>query len=192
MFSATDRAGDAALLAGMGIGDEQAATAFVRRFESRVYGLALSICGDPWLAQDIAQEAFLRSWRAAATYDQRRASALTWLLTITRNVAIDAVRARRTAPAEASVLEDLINATMQATGSTPAEDEAVQRVERDRAVAALRGLPVEQARAVVLACIGGRTAVEIGELENVPVGTAKTRIRAGLRRMRVRMEADDD
>lgn len=191
MFPATERAADAALLAGLAIGDPDASTAFVRRFESRVFGLALAICGDRGLAQDVAQESFVRAWRAAPTYDRRRASVLTWLLAITRNAAIDSVRARRTTPVEAAALEELVTATMRVPEPS-AEDAAVRRVEADRAVAALRQLPIAQARAVVLSCIGGRTAVEIGRIEDIPVGTAKTRIRAGLRRIRVEMGTDHD
>ncbi|HXW79876.1 MAG TPA: sigma factor, partial [Acidimicrobiales bacterium] len=83
---------DDALLAGMAVGDERAGVAFVRRYQRRVYGLALSMVGDPVLAQDIAQEAFLRAWRHALVFDRRRASVGTWILTITRNLAVDALR----------------------------------------------------------------------------------------------------
>ena len=86
---------DDALLAGMAVGDERAGVAFVRRYQRRVYGLAVSMVGDPVLAQDIAQEAFLRAWRHAQVFDRRRASVSTWMLTITRNLAVDALRLRR-------------------------------------------------------------------------------------------------
>ncbi len=65
-------AADDALLAGFGMGDPEAATAFVRRHQARVFGLARSIVGDPALAEDVAQEAFVRAWRHAAAYDARR------------------------------------------------------------------------------------------------------------------------
>ena len=82
LFSLADRAPDAALVAGLTVQDEWAAVAFVRRFEGPVFGLALSITRDRGLAEDVSQEAFLRAWRAAATYDQRRGSVMTWLLPI--------------------------------------------------------------------------------------------------------------
>ena len=72
-----------------------AGATFVHRFERRVFGLAVSITRDRGLAEEVAQEAFLRAWRAAGSYDPARGSVVTWLLTITRNLAIDAVRARR-------------------------------------------------------------------------------------------------
>lgn len=189
MFSAADRAADAALVAGLAVRDDAAAAAFVRRFQSAVFGLAISITHDQGLAQDVSQEVFVRAWRAAGSYDTRRASVLTWLLTITRNAAIDAMRAHRPTPTEADVLEEMITATMQ--GPDP-EEAALRHAEQDAAVAHLRTLPAEQARAVVLAVIGGRTAAEVSALEGIPLGTAKTRIRTGLRRVREAMEADHE
>ncbi len=189
LFSGADRVGDAALVAGLAVDDEAAAVAFVRRFQGPVFGLAVSITHDVGLAQDVSQEVFVRAWRAAGTYDVRRASVLTWLLTITRNAAIDCVRARRAVPTDSAVLEEMITATLQVPGP---EDEVVRHDERDAAVARLRTLPPEQARAVVLAVIGGRTAAEVSVVEGIPLGTAKTRIRTGLRRVREAMEADRD
>ena len=86
---------DDALLAGFAVGDSDAAAAFIRRHQRRVFGLALAVVGDPVLAEDVAQEAFARAWRHAGAYDPRRGSVPTWLLTITRNLAIDAARLRR-------------------------------------------------------------------------------------------------
>lgn len=188
LFPHADRAADAALVAGLALDDEQAAVAFVHRFQRPVYGLALSVTRDPALAEDVAQEVFVRVWRAAAGYDVRRASVLTWVLTITRNAAIDAVRLRRAAPTDDDALEQILLAT---TSPPETERTALRNLERDRAVAHLRDLPAEQARAVVLAVIGGCTAAEVAEHEHIPLGTAKTRIRTGLRRLRERMTAHE-
>jgi RNA polymerase sigma factor (sigma-70 family) len=182
-----DRSADAALLAGFAEGDPAGATTFVRRFQGNVYGLALSVTHDPALAEDVAQEAFVRAWRAAGTYDVRRASVATWLLTITRNAAIDAVRARRVTPISPLMLEDLVQETLSV--GNPA-DTAVDRLDSARALEALAALHPEQARAVALAVLGGRTAAEVGEHENIPLGTAKTRIRTGLMRLRAAMQED--
>lgn len=176
---------DDALVAGLAVEDADAATAFVRRFQPKVFGLALAVTRDPVLADDVAQEAFLRAWRSASTYDGVRGSVAAWLLTITRNVAIDAVRARRTTPADDDQLDRLLQSTFGGEDHADTTgDEAAMRVEAARVVARLRALPAEQARAVVLAVYGGCTADEVGRREGVPLGTAKTRIRTGLRRLR--------
>jgi RNA polymerase sigma-70 factor (ECF subfamily) len=173
-------ASDEALVAGLALHDRDAALAFVRRFQRRVYGCALVIVGDAGRAEDVAQEAFVRAWRHAAVYDVRRASVATWLLTITRNLAIDAVRIERVRPAE---LIDVTDLTAADTSPQPA-DVATRTVEVDRIVAALRRLPTELRRAVVLASVYGRTAREISAIEGIPVGTAKTRLRTGLVKLR--------
>jgi RNA polymerase sigma factor (sigma-70 family) len=152
-----------------------------------VYGLALSITRDRTLAEDVSQEAFLRAWKAAATYDPGRASVTTWLLTITRNTAIDAVRARRSTPVSPDLLEDVVQDTF--AGPDPAEA-AMHRLDSDRALQHLAALHPTQARAVVLAVVGGCTAVEVSEHENIPLGTAKTRIRTGLMRVRAAMQEE--
>ena len=184
---------DDALVAGLAVEDADAATAFVRRFQPKVFGLALAVTRDPSLADDVAQEAFLRAWRAASTYDGVRGSVAAWLLTITRNVAIDAVRARRTTPADDDQLDRLLQSTFGGEDHADATgEEAANRVEAARIVARLHALPPEQARAVVLAVYGGCTADEVGRREGVPLGTAKTRIRTGLRRLRTASEPDHD
>jgi RNA polymerase sigma-70 factor (ECF subfamily) len=179
-------ASDEALVAGLELKDPDAALAFVRRFQRRVYGCALAIVGDAGRAEDVAQEAFVRAWRHAAVYDARQASVATWLLTITRNLAIDAVRVERVRPADLVDVTDLIVAD---SAPQPA-DIATRTLEVDRVVAALRRLPTEQRRAVVLASVYGRTAREISGIEAIPVGTAKTRLRDGLLKLRRDLKAD--
>jgi RNA polymerase sigma-70 factor (ECF subfamily) len=179
---------DDALLAGVAAGDADAMVAFVRRFQRRVFGLALSVVGDAALAEDVAQEAFVRAWRNAAAFDARRGSVASWLLTVTRNLAIDAIRLRRADPVDP---DQLIRLDLPARDASPA-DVATAHEDANRLLAALRRLPVEQRRAVVLAGIGGRTAREIGEVEGVPLGTAKTRIRAGLLKLRESLMSERD
>jgi RNA polymerase sigma factor (sigma-70 family) len=180
-ISRADRAADAALVEGLALDDETVAAAFVRRFQGAVFGLALSITRDPTLAEDVSQEVFVRAWRGAKSYDIRRASVLTWLLAITRNVAIDAVRMRRAVPTDDEMLDQLI---YDALRRPDPQETALRQLESERAVDRLLKLTPEQARAVVLAVIGGCTAAEVSRHENIPLGTAKTRIRDGLRRLR--------
>ncbi|SED49275.1 RNA polymerase sigma-70 factor, ECF subfamily [Ruania alba] len=187
-MSRADRAADAALLAGLAVDDPGASAAFVRRFQSAVFGMAVSITRDAALAEDVSQEVFLRAWGAAGGYDARRASVLTWILTIARNAAIDAVRARRSTPTEDDVLDRLVQDTL--TTSPDLEETAVHRVEAERAVRRLHRLSPEQARAVVLAVLGGCTAAEVSVREKIPLGTAKTRIRDGLRKLRRGVETE--
>ena len=167
-------------MAGMAAGDQEAATVFVRRFQRKVFGLALGILGDRSQASDAAQDAFVRSWQHAATYDPRRGSVTTWLLTISRNVAIDRLRMNRARPIDYLDLDSLLLVSSEPR----AEDIAEQADDTRRVLAILAQLPLEQRRALVLAAIGGRTAREIGEIDGIPLGTAKTRIRTALLRVR--------
>ena len=179
---------DAALLAGFGSSDPDATVAFLQRFQRRVFGLAFTILGESRAAEDVAQEALLRAWRNAANFDARRGSVTTWLLTITRNLAIDAVRARRTVP---MAPDDLLGMSPPAPGRDPA-DAAVVGDDVDHLRGALARLPDEQRRAVMLAGMWGLTAREIAEREEIPLGTAKTRIRIGLHRLRLALATEHD
>lgn len=178
---------DEALLAGMAVGDEEAAIAFVRRYQRRVFGLAIGIVGDPVLAEDVAQEALLRVWRHAPVYDARRGGVTTWVLTITRNLAIDALRLRRAVPTDP---DDLVSLAAASTGRDP-EAAAVTGDAVARVRVALATLPPPQRRALVMAALYGRTAAEVSEAEAIPLGTAKTRIRGGLMKLRAAMAATD-
>lgn len=178
--SAVWAASDEALLAGMAAGDRDAALAFVRRFQRRVYGLARSVVTDAGLAEDVAQEAFYRAWRSAGAFDSRRGTVAAWLGTITRNLAVDALRMRRAEPVDP---DDLAAALVSRPSAGPAE-QAERSDEALRVRHALADLPESQRRAVVLAVFFGRTASEIAASEGIPLGTAKTRIRSGLLRLR--------
>jgi RNA polymerase sigma-70 factor (ECF subfamily) len=183
--SHVERLGDEALLAAVGLGDGAAATAFVRRFQRKVYGLALTITGDAMLADDVAQQAFVRAWRHAGAYDARRGRVSTWLLTITRNLAIDELRLRRAAPMDPAVVAELLP---PALASDPAEA-AARSDQLARLRGALAALPEAQRRAVLLATIASRTSAEIAEIESVPVPTAKFRVQSGLRKLRAAVRA---
>ena len=165
---------DESLIAGMASADANALAAFVRRYQARVFGLALRIVEDSGLAEEVAQDAFMRTWRYAATYDARRGRVGTWLLTITRNLSVDAVRHHRDYPIDPERLTIALVTVPDAPESEWAE----------HLWAGLRSLPAEQARPIVLAAVYGLTAREIAEQEGIPLGTAKTRIRRGLIRLR--------
>jgi len=175
-------ASDDALLAGYALGDPDAAAAFIRRHQARVCGLARAIVCDTALAEDVAQEAFLRAWRHAPAFDPRKGTVATWLLTITRNLAVDAVRMRRAQPVDPNVLSALDLAATGPDASPAATAEA--QVEMARVRLALADLNEGQRRALVLAAVCGRTAKEISETEGIPLGTAKTRVRSALLKLR--------
>lgn len=175
---------DEALLAGMALGDQNAAIAFVRRYQRRVFGLAYSMTSDASVAEDVAQEALIRVWRHAPVFDNRRGSVASWVLTITRNLTIDALRLRRASPTDP---DEFTAAAMMSLEHNP-EDAILRGDTRDVVRAALGGLPPEQRRAVVLTAVYGRTALEVSESEGIPLGTAKTRIRTGLMRLRAAVE----
>jgi RNA polymerase sigma-70 factor (ECF subfamily) len=169
----------------MAAGDANAAAAFVRRFQRPVYGLALTMLQDRAAAEDLAQDVFVRAWRNAAGYDARRGAVLSWLLGITRNAAIDVLRLKRAEPVDPEALATRLQADA-ATATTADRDE------RARVLGALAGLAPEQRRAVFLATYLGRTANEISAAEHIPLGTAKSRIRAAMIRLRSTLETADE
>jgi RNA polymerase sigma factor (sigma-70 family) len=175
---------DEALLAGMAVREEAAAVVFVRRYQGRVYGLAYSMTSDATLAEEVAQESLIRVWRHAPVFDPRRGSVTSWVLTITRNLTIDALRMRRAVPTDP---DDFAASALMNLDQIP-EEAGQQDNARAMVRTALLKLSPEQRRAVVLAGAYGRTALEISEEEGIPLGTAKTRIRTGLMRLRSTLE----
>ena len=171
---------DETLLSGLATGDAEVALAFVRRFQRLVFGVALAVLGDIRMAEDVAQQTFERVWRHAQVYDSRRGSVRTWLTTIAHNLAVDAARVRRPAPVDPADLVDLLGTT----GGDGPEQRAVAAESIAELRAALAELPAAQARALVMAGIHGLTAQEIADLEHIPLGTAKTRIRAAMGKLR--------
>jgi RNA polymerase sigma factor (sigma-70 family) len=179
--SNAQRLDDGALLAAMALGDHTAGEVFVRRHQRAVYGLAFTLCRDGRLAEDLAQQTFERVWKHAESYDPRRASVKVWMLTITRRLCIDVFRANRSRPTDPFELMALLPQDRQSV-----EDIAVTRSEVGRLRGALAALPEEQRRVLMLASLAGHTTAEIATMEHIPIGTAKTRLRAAL--MRVRRE----
>lgn len=179
-ISPVDQLPDEALLAGYCAGERGITEAFVRRFQAKIFGVALAVVGEPRAAEDVAQQAFERAWRHGHAYDPRRGSVTTWLSVITRNLAIDASRVRRAVPVE----DRLLLADLEPSSASP-EDAALDGEAAGELQAALRRLPTEQARAVVLAGIAGLSASQVAASEGIPIGTAKTRIRAAMGRLRI-------
>ena len=150
-----------------------------------VYGAALRILGDPTRAQDVAHDVFLRVWRNPGRFDARRGDVGSYLRLIARSRALDVYREGQAASRARRRLE--LTVAFDADDG-PAEDRpapAAERSEQRAAVrAALRGLPEAQREALVLAHWGGLTAEEIADHSGIPLGTAKSRIRLGMAKLR--------
>jgi RNA polymerase sigma factor (sigma-70 family) len=161
------------------------AAEFVGLFQSIAIGLALAITRDRVDAEEVAQDAFVRAWRYAASYDPRRGSVSGWLLTIVRNVALDRIRVssrRRELPVErlpAALERDEVPDLAESAG----ERDAFARI-----VASMRSLPREQRDALLAVTVFGYTTGELSTATGVPLGTVKTRIRLGLRKLRDQLE----
>jgi RNA polymerase sigma factor (sigma-70 family) len=172
---------DEELLEAIAAGDDDALAALYDRFGRTAYSLAFRILRDRALAEDAVQEAFLTLWRSADAYRRERAKPATWILTLVHRRAVDLVRRedrRATEPLDAAPV---------ATGSGVAE-EVELRGRRAAVQAALAQLPADQREALELAYYGGYTQSELAELLGLPLGTVKSRMFAGLGRLRELLE----
>ena len=168
---------DEALVALVERADETALAELYDRFGRTAYGLARRMLRDESLAEDAVQEAFLSVWRTAGRFVPERAKASTWILTLVHLRAVDLVRReerRRTEPLEASTVAE----------AETTDEAAWLRLERERVQAALRRLPDQQREALELAYYGGFTQSELAERLGQPIGTIKSRMFAGLSRLR--------
>jgi RNA polymerase sigma-70 factor (ECF subfamily) len=177
---------DEALLAGLSSGDPEATAAFVNRFQRRVFGMTFSVLRDRQAAEEAAQEAFVRAWRHASTYDPRKGTVAGWLLMIARNVSINMLPSHRPYPVNPEVLMGLQDP--EPSGDQHGQLAPISEPIRE----ALMRLPGEQRRALVLAVFYGYTAREVSEQDGTPVGTVKTRIRAALTRLRSELGVSDE
>jgi RNA polymerase sigma factor (sigma-70 family) len=168
---------DEALIALVARADEAALAELYDRFGRVAYGLALRILRDPGLAEDAVQESFLAVWRSAGRFVAERARASTWILTLVHRRAVDLVR--REQPRRAEPLE-----TAPVASADTTDEEAWLRLQRTRVQDALRSLPDKQREAIELAYYGGFTQSELADRLGEPLGTIKSRMFAGLARLR--------
>jgi RNA polymerase sigma-70 factor (ECF subfamily) len=169
---------DEAVVALVARSDQSALAELYDRFGRLAYGVALRVVRDEKLAEDAVQEGFLTAWRTAPNFMPERAKASTWMLTLVHRRAVDLVRREERRRAEA--LPDDVG--LAATES--AEEDAWLRFERERVQSALKRLPDQQREALELAYYGGFTQSELAERLGQPVGTIKSRMFAGLTRLR--------
>src|SRR3954447_23350010 len=167
---------------------------FARMYDEHagaVYGAALRVLGNPAAAQDVAQDVFLRLWRRPGAFDARRGDLGAYLRLMARSRALDLWRTAQAGGRATDRLKIAAGRDEARTEEQPAP--SAERDEDRRTVrAALQALPESQREAVVLAYWGGLTAGEIAARSGVPVGTAKSRVRLGLQRMRAELAETPD
>jgi RNA polymerase sigma-70 factor (ECF subfamily) len=176
---------DAELLSAITRGDEVALAALYDRYNSILFGLLLRILHDGAEAEDVLQEVLLRVWQRAADFDETRGRAFTWLVTIARSRAIDRLRSlgSRERVTEQAARESTVS------GVSDASLDALAAEQREIISRALAEIPEEQRRTLLMAYFEGLSQSEIAARTGEPLGTVKTRTRAGLARLRTTLRA---
>ena len=178
-----DAAGDADVMRRIRAGDRSAVDDLYTRFRRPAFALARRILNDDVLAEDVLQEVFLSVWRDPAAFDRSRGSVASWLLAVVHHKAVDAVRREESQRRRQTQAEDAM-ALDAPTATRDVEEEAWSRVVADRVRTALGALSVPQREALTLAYYGGYTQREVAALTGTPLGTVKTRMLAGMRRLK--------
>jgi RNA polymerase sigma-70 factor (ECF subfamily) len=160
--------------------DPEAFATLYDRHSRAAFSLAYRMMSEPQAAQDLAQEAFIKVWRASGSYRSERGSVRTWILSILHNRGIDLLRS------QASRLRTQEKVEAAAASSEPSEgfSEAWRNTQRDHVREALDSLSGEQLKVLELAYFSGYTHIEIARLLNLPLGTVKGRMRLGLQKIR--------
>ena len=165
-------------------GDSDALAQLFKRYSGAVFSLAYRMLNDREGAEELLNEAFVRVWRQAPSFDAHKGKFSTWLMSVARNLGIDQLRSRRARPLRADPL------TPDDPELDPVDEDAdverdVWHAERRRLIRqALRELPPAQRQAVELAYFEGLTQAEISTRLGDPLGTTKTRVRLGLQKLR--------
>lgn len=159
-------------------GNKAAFAALVRQSEAKLYAVCLRILHDRQEAEDALQDAYVKIWRYAERYSASRAAPMTWMVAITRNLAIDRLRARRPEGAALDAAENVADTAARADRKLMATDAA------KKLAACIEELGPERARIVRIAYFGGATYAALAEREGVPLGTLKSRMRQTLAALR--------
>jgi len=166
---------DTAMMSAMRSGDQKAMAQLYDRYSAMVYAVALRVLGDAGAAEDVLQEVFMQLWRNPGTFDSSRGNLAAWLSVITRNRAIDSLRKRH----PETDIEDVM---------VSVEPDLASEADRARALGKVRGalssMPPAQRSALEMSFFEGLTHTEIASKTGEPLGTIKTRIRAGLLALR--------
>lgn len=194
-FSELNAASLEALLEAVAQGDHEAFAALHAAVAAEVYGVIHTVLRDPAQSAETAQEVLLEVWRFASRYERARGTALTWVLTIAHRRAVDRVRTEqtfrdRTTQLARDPVEPLTLGRAE-LDADPVADILERHVEREQVRHALTQLSERQRAAITLAYYRGFSASEIAELIDAPLGTVKTRLRDGLRRLRAILTEDE-
>ena len=175
--------GDADLVSRVRAGERGAVDDLYDRFRRPAFALARRILADDVLAEDVLQDVFLSVWRDPGAFDGRRGTFASWLLAMVHHKAVDAVRREESQRRRQTLAQDDL-ALQEPLASRDVEDEAWSRNVAERVRSALGDLPEAQREALTLAYYGGYTQREVAALTGAPLGTVKTRMLAGMRRLR--------
>lgn len=178
-----DIEGEIELLRLIGKGDQVSFAAFYDRYSAVLFSVAYRVLNDQTGAQDVLQDVFLQIWGKASTYDPTRGKPLTWAVTMTRNKAIDRLRARQR---RARLKDEVERETRPDDPAVdqPALNKVESREQGEMVRQAVRTLPAEQRKAIEMAFFSGLTQTEIAEQIGAPLGTVKARIRRGMMKLR--------
>jgi RNA polymerase sigma factor (sigma-70 family) len=174
---------DPELLDRVATGDQQAIETLYRKFGGTMFAVALRVSRSERLAEEAVQDAFMAVWRNPGAFDPARGSLGPWLFTLARHKAIDGVRREAAAKRQTQEADlELVQA------ADDVHDAVWGNLRREKLNEAITSLPDDQRRALTLAFVEGLTHVEVAAVEGIPLGTAKTRIRTALLRLRSQME----
>jgi len=179
---------DATLATQVAGGSAAALEVLYDRYSRIVLSFATRMLGDRQSGEELLQEVFLRAWQQAHNYSAGRGSFATWLLSITHNMSIDEIRKRRRRPQRAGSADPVLMLTNVRDQSPSVEESAESGALRETMARAIRTLPDAQRRAIELAYYRGLTQREIAEELDEPLGTIKTRMRLGMRKLRDYLE----
>ena len=183
---------DDELVRRVGLGDTAALETLYSRYARVVYSFAARIVGDGLTAEEILQEAFVRAWTQAGTFQAVRGNFASWLLSITHNLAIDELRRRQRRPQRADAIDggDVLYGLVDE--ATNVEEAAEASALRERVLEAMLRLPEAQRAAVELAFYRGMSQREIAAHLDEPLGTIKTRLRLGMQKLKDALAAEVD
>ena len=170
------------LVSAMAGGNQNAMGELYDLTSSLIHGVAQRMLENPQDAEEVVLDVYMKAWRNAAHYSSDRGSVTGWLVMMARTVAIDRIRSRNAQPRTMELLTSALPEPA-ARAATP-EEATVESERRTRIRSAMSELPSEQREALLLAFFGGLSHAELAEQLGQPLGTIKTRIRLGLRRLR--------